>query len=79
LGGYQREKIEILPNGKTFRTYVRLSYSTTDLKRIMMKEIQKTEVLNNKIRRTKAFEELEKEIELSRDLKAKNLSRQNAE
>ena len=46
---------------------------------IMMKEIQKTEVLNNKIRRTKAFEELEKEIELSRDLKAKNLSRQNAE
>lgn len=45
----------------------------------MMKEIQKTEVLNNKIRRTKAFEELEKEIELSRDLKAKNLLRQNAE
>lgn len=41
LGGYQREKIEVLPNGKTFRTYVRLSYSTSDLKRIMSKEIQK--------------------------------------
>ncbi len=79
LGGYQREKIEVLPNGKTFRAYVRLSYSTSDLKRIMAKEIQKNEVLNTKIRRTKAFEELEKEIELSRDLKTKNRSRQDAE
>ena len=79
LGGYQREKIEVLPNGKTFRTYVRLSYSTSDLKRIMTKEIQKNEVLNTKIRRTKAFEELEKEIELSREAKTKNRSRQDAE
>ena len=79
LGGYQREKIEVLPNGKTFRAYVRLSYSTADLKRIMAKEIQKTEVLNTKIRRTKAFEELEKEIELSRESKTKNRSRQDAE
>jgi hypothetical protein len=79
LGGYQREKIEVLPNGKTFRTYVRLSYSTSDLKRIMSKEIQKNEVLNTKIRRTKAFEELEKEIELSRDTKNRNRSRQDAE
>ena len=79
LGGYQREKIEVFPNGKTFRTYVRLSYSTSDLERIMSKEIQKNEVLNTKIRRTKAFEELEKEIELSRDTKNKNRSRQDAE
>jgi len=79
LGGYQREKIEVLPNGKTFRTYVRLSYSTSDLKRIMTKEIQKNEVLNTKIRRTKAFEELEKEIELSREAKIKNRPRQDAE
>ncbi len=79
LGGYQREKIEVLPNGKTFRTYVRLSYSTADLKRIMSKEIQKNEVLNTKIRRTKAFEELEKEIELAKELKAKNRSRQDGE
>ena len=79
LGGYQREKIEVLPNGKTFRTYVRLSYSTSDLKRIMTKEIQKNEVLNTKIRRTKAFEELEKEIELSRESKTKNRSSQDAE
>ena len=79
LGGYQREKIEVLPNGKTFRTYVRLSYSTADLKRLMTKEIQKNEVLNTKIRRTKAFEELEKEIELSRESKTKNRSRQDAE
>lgn len=79
LGGYQREKIEVVPNGKTFRAYVRLSYSTADLKRIMTKEMQKTEVLNTKIRRTKAFEELEKEIELSRELKTKNRSRQDAD
>jgi hypothetical protein len=36
-------------------------------------------VLNTKIRRTQAFEELEKEIELSRELKTKNRSRQDAE
>jgi len=45
----------------------------------MTKEIQKNEVLNTKIRRTKAFEELEKEIELSRDSKTKNRPRQDAE
>jgi hypothetical protein len=45
----------------------------------MTKEIQKNEVLNTKIRRTKAFEELEKEIELSREAKTKNRTRQDAE
>ena len=75
LGGYQREKIEVVPNGKTFRAYVRLSYSTADLKRIMTKEIQKTEVLNTKIRRTKAFEELEKEIELTLNGRSMAISR----
>ena len=79
MGGYQREKIEVVPNGKTFRAYVRLSYANADLKRIMAKEIQKNEVLNTKIRRTKAFEELEKEIELARELKTKNRSRQDAD
>jgi hypothetical protein len=79
LGGYQREKIEILPAGKNFRTYVRLSYSTADMKRIMAKELQKTEVFNTKVRRTKAFEELEKEIELAKEAKAKNKAKADAE
>jgi hypothetical protein len=49
------------------------------MKRIMAKEIQKNEALNTKIRRTKAFEELEKEIELSRETKTKNRARQDSE
>lgn len=79
LGGYQRDKIEIVPAGKNFRTYVRLSYSTADMKRIMAKELQKTEVFNTKVRRTKAFEELEKEIELAKEFKAKNKAKADAE
>ena len=79
VGGFQREKIEVIANGKNFRTYVRLSYATADLKRIMAKEIQKNEVLNNKVRRTKAFEELEKEIELAKEAKAKNKIRTDSE
>ncbi|NBW54404.1 MAG: hypothetical protein EBR42_03730 [Betaproteobacteria bacterium] len=79
LGGYHRDKIEIVPAGKNFRTYVRLSYSTADMKRIMAKELQKTEVFNTKVRRTKAFEELEKEIELAKEFKAKNKAKADAE
>ncbi len=79
VGGFQREKIEVIANGKSFRTYVRLSYATADLKRIMAKEIQKNEVLNTKVRRTKAFEELEKEIELAKEAKVRNKSRTDTE
>lgn len=79
VGGFQREKIEVIANGKSFRTYVRLSYAIADLKRIMAKEIQKNEVLTTKVRRTKAFEELEKEIELAKEAKARNKSHTDTE
>ena len=69
LKGYQRDRIEVVANGKEFQTYVRLRYPTYELKRALATEINKSNLMAAKVRRTKAFEELEKEIEVSRNSK----------
>jgi hypothetical protein len=43
----------------------------------MAKEIKKNAIMAAKVRKTKAFEELEKEIEAARELKAANQSSGN--
>jgi len=54
-----------------------LRYPTEELKKIMAKEIKKNAIMAAKVRKTKAFEELEKEIEAARELKAANQSSGN--
>ncbi|NBO40447.1 MAG: hypothetical protein EBU92_02710 [Betaproteobacteria bacterium] len=77
LSGYTRDRILVIPNGKEYQTYVRLRYPTEELKKIMAKEIKKNAIMAAKVRKTKAFEELEKEIEAARELKAANQSSGN--
>jgi hypothetical protein len=72
LNGYTRDRIQVIPNGKEYQTYVRLRYPTEELKKILAKEIKKSNIMAAKVRKTKAFEELEKEIEAARELKAAN-------
>ena len=72
LKGYQRDRILVVPNGPEFQTYVRLKYPTAELKRIMAAEISKNTVMAAKVRKTKAFEELEKEIESARNSRSGN-------
>jgi hypothetical protein len=69
LKGYQRDRIEVVANGKEFQSYVRLRYPTSELKRALATEINKSNLMAAKVRRTKAFEELEKEIEVARNSK----------
>lgn len=72
LNGYTRDRIQVIPNGKEYQTYVRLRYPTEELKKVLAKEIKKNNIMAAKVRKTKAFEELEKEIEAAREQKSAN-------
>jgi hypothetical protein len=69
LKGYQRDRIEVVANGPEFQTFVRLRYPTAELQKSLAAEISKSNLMAAKVRRTKAFEELEKEIEVARNTK----------
>ena len=70
LNGYMRDKIVVIPNGRDYQAFVRLRYPTEELKKLMAKEVKKNNVMAAKVRKSKAFEELEKEIEAARDNRA---------
>ena len=63
LGGFVREKSELIPQGKGFRAYVLLRYPLGDSNRMIVDQMKKSAVLNAKLRASEAFKELEKEIE----------------
>ena len=69
LKGYQRDRIEVVANGPEFQTFVRLRYPTSELRKALAAEVSKSNIMAAKVRRTKAFEELEKEIEMARSSK----------
>jgi hypothetical protein len=69
LKGYQRDRIEVVANGPEFQTFVRLRYPTSELRKALAAEVSKSNIMAAKVRRTKAFEELEKEIEVARSSK----------
>lgn len=69
LKGHQRDRIEVVANGSEFQTFVRLRYPTSELRKALAAELSKSNIMAAKVRRTKAFEELEKEIEASRSSK----------
>ncbi|MSQ66091.1 MAG: hypothetical protein EXR37_07115 [Limnohabitans sp.] len=74
LNGYTRDRITVIPNGREYQTYVRLRYPTEELKKMMAREVKKNNIITTKVRKTKAFEELEKEIEAARESRANNQS-----
>jgi len=74
LNGYTRDRINVIPNCREYQTYVRLRYPTEELKKMMAKEVKKNNIMATKVRKTKAFEELEKEIEAARESRANNQS-----
>jgi len=69
LKGYQRDRIEVVANGSEFQTFIRLRYPTSELRKALAAEVSKSNIMAAKIRKTKAFEELEKEIEVARNSK----------
>ena len=69
LKGYQRDRIEVVANGSEFQTFVRLRYPTSELRKALAAEVSKSNIMAAKVRKTKAFEDLEKEIEVARSSK----------
>jgi hypothetical protein len=66
LAGFTREKSELIPQGKGYRTYVLLRYPLGDSNRMIVDQMKKSAVLDAKLRASEAFKELEKEIETAK-------------
>jgi hypothetical protein len=63
LAGFIREKSEIIAEGKNFKAFVLLRYPIGDANKIVADQIKKSKVLDTKLKASKAFQDLEQEIE----------------
>ncbi len=66
LAGFTRDKSELIPQGKGYRTYVLLRYPLGESNRMILDQMKKSAVLDAKLRASKAFQELENEIEAAK-------------
>ena len=66
LAGYIREKSEIIAEGKNFRAFILLRYPIGDANKIVAEQVKKNKVLDTKLKASKAFQDLEQEIESAR-------------
>lgn len=66
LAGFRREKSEVFQEGRTYRAYVLVQYPMGDANKIVRDQVRKSDQLEARLRASKAFQELEKEIEAAR-------------
>ncbi len=66
VAGYVREKVELLPEGSNYKAFVLLRLPVGEANRIAADQIKKNRVLDTKLRASKAFQDLEQEIEAER-------------
>ena len=66
VAGYVREKVELAAEGANYRAFVLLRLPIGEANKIAADQIKKNTVLNNKLSASKAFQDLEKEIESAR-------------
>lgn len=69
LAGFTREKSELIPQGKGYRTYVLLRYPLGESNRMIVDQMKKSAVLEAKMRASDAFQELEREIEAAKSVR----------
>lgn len=62
IPGYSISKREIMQQGTGFRAYVLLRYPLGDANKIVVEQTKKSAILDSKLRSSKAFQELEKDI-----------------
>ena len=62
LAGFRREDAKVVAQGPQFRAYVLLRYPLGDANRILLNQVKKNSQIESKVRASKAFQELEKEI-----------------
>ena len=63
VAGYVLEKSEVVQEGNRYRSYVLLRYPLGENNKVIVAQVKKNAVLDGKLRASKAFEELEREIE----------------
>jgi hypothetical protein len=63
LAGFIREKSEIIAEGKNFKAFVLIRYPIGDANKIVADQVKKSKVLDTKLKASKAFQDLEQEIE----------------
>lgn len=71
LIGVQRTNFKVVREGKGYRTFVRLRYSSDESNKILMAEIQKNAQLAARFKSSKSFQELEKEVDKIEEQTAK--------
>ena len=65
VAGYNPVKTKISPAGTQFRAFVLLKYSDKEASKIILNRLRKDRMVYSRLRSTKAWEELEREVEKS--------------
>ena len=68
VAGYTQIKLDVLPAGTQYRAFVLLEYSDLEATKIMMNRLRKDRMVYSRIRSTKAWEELEREVQSRLDV-----------
>ena len=63
LVGVQRTHFKVVHEGKGYRTFVKLRYSTDESNRLLMAEIRKNQQLYARLQSSKSFKELDEQIQ----------------
>ena len=66
VAGYVREKVELAAEGANYKAFVLLRLPIGEANKIAADQIKKSKVLDTKLRASKAFQDLEQEIESAR-------------
>lgn len=66
IAGYIREKSEVIAEGKNYRAFVLLRYPLGESNKIIADQVRKSKVLDTKLRASRAFQDLEQEIEAAK-------------
>jgi hypothetical protein len=63
LAGYARPQTKVIPQGGQYRAFVLLQYPIGNANRVLMDRVKKERTLESRLRSSKAFQDLEKEIQ----------------
>ena len=66
LSGYSTTEKKYIPSGTQYRVYVLLQYPLGSANRILVDQVNKNNILEGKLRASKAYQELEKDIQDAR-------------
>jgi hypothetical protein len=66
VAGYTRAQTKMVPQGALYRAYVLLQYPLGNANRILLDKVKQDKLLESRLRASKAFQELEQDIQAAR-------------